>query len=75
MLLEKEKIELMRQAKLIQRRKPWLHSTGPKTLAGKEIFACDPDKGGRRPLMRRLARALRKAATRTLDRSPPLSSG
>lgn len=53
-----------RQATLIQRWKPWQHSTGPRTLDGKAIVARNPYKGGTRPLMRQLARALRKAADR-----------
>ena len=49
-----------RQAKLIQRWRPWEGSTGPKTSVGKAIVARNPYKGGTRPLLRELARILKK---------------
>ena len=49
-----------RQAKLIHRWKPWERSTGPKTPAGKARVSRNANKGGTRPLLRKLARLLRE---------------
>ena len=49
-----------RQAKLIRRWKPWQNATGPRTPAGKAIVGRNRYKGGTRPLLRELARALRE---------------
>jgi len=35
-----------RQREIIIKSKPWEKSTGPKTLEGKEIVACNPIKHG-----------------------------
>jgi hypothetical protein len=48
-----------RQAALIQRWKPWAHSTGPKTTAGKAKISRNAYKGGTRILLRRLAQIFR----------------
>ena len=50
----------VRQAKLIHRWKPWERSTGPKTPAGKARVSRNANKGGTRPLLRKLARLLRE---------------
>ena len=44
----------------VHRWKPWLRSTGPRTAAGKAVSSRNAFKGGVRPLMRKLARALRE---------------
>ena len=49
-----------RQAELIHRWKPWERSTGPKTDEGKARVAQNAYRGGVRPLLRELARALRE---------------
>jgi hypothetical protein len=49
-----------RQAQLILRWKPWERSTGPRTPKGKARVARNADKGGTRPMLRELARALRE---------------
>ena len=49
-----------RQAALIRHWRPWEQSTGPKTEAGKARVARNPYKGGVRPLLRELGRALRE---------------
>lgn len=49
-----------RQAERIQRWRPWERSTGPRTPAGKGNVSRNADKGGPRPLLRHLARALRE---------------
>ena len=59
-----------RQAQLIRRWKPWSLSTGPKTPEGKARVARNAHKGGVRPMLRDLARALRaqkKAAKKLAD--------
>ena len=48
-----------RQAKLIRRWRPWEHSTGPSTAAGKETVACNAWKGGTRPLLRQIAQVMK----------------
>lgn len=44
----------------IRRWKPWTHSTGPKTENGKNRTRLNAYKGGERPMLRMLARALRQ---------------
>ncbi len=44
-----------RQAELIRRWRPWLHATGPRTEAGKQVVARHADRGGQRPELRSLA--------------------
>ena len=56
-----------RQAALIRHWRPWEQSTGPKTEAGKARAAMRGFKGGVRPLLRELARALREQQ-QALDR-------
>ena len=53
-----------RQSEAIRRWRPWENSTGPKTEAGKRRAAMRGYKGGVRPKLRELAKAL--AATRRL---------
>jgi len=48
------------QAELIRNWRPWERSTGPKTAAGKARASRNTDKGRTRPLLRELARALRR---------------
>lgn len=48
-----------RQAESIRHWKPWERSTGPRTAAGKAISARNAYRGGERPFLRELARALR----------------
>ena len=47
-----------RQAEAIRRWQPWKASTGPKTAPGKARSAGNAWKGGTRPMLRQLARAL-----------------
>ena len=49
-----------RQAALIRHWRPWEQSTGPKTEAGKARVARNAFKGGVRPLLRELGRALQE---------------
>jgi hypothetical protein len=42
------------QAKRIHRWKPWEHSTGPRTNAGKDRSSRNAFKGGARPQIRKL---------------------
>lgn len=59
-----------RQAELIRQWQPWKQSTGPKSPEGKAAAAHNAWKGGVRPLLRDLARELRKlqkARSRMLD--------
>ena len=53
-----------RQAEAIQRWRPWEHSTGPRTTAGKARSAQNADRGGHwrreRALFTRLRQALRE---------------
>lgn len=49
-----------------QRVKPWLHSTGPRTAAGKAVVAMNAYRGGLRP-KRRVARREAKATIAALD--------
>jgi len=44
-----------RQAELIRRWKPWEHSTGPRTPAGRARVASKPYKGGTWRLLRELS--------------------
>ncbi len=46
------------RAHLIHRWKPWLHSTGPRTVEGKRRAAMRGDKGGVRPLLRAVGREI-----------------
>lgn len=49
-----------RQAKLIQKWRPWEKSTGPRTQAGKAAVSQNAYKGGTWRLLRELSRALRE---------------
>ena len=49
-----------RQAKLIQKWRPWEKSTGPRTVEGKARVATNAYKGGHRPMLRHLASVLRE---------------
>ena len=49
-----------RQAAAIQQWRPWERSTGPKSETGKAKVARNAFKGGWRPQLRELARALRE---------------
>jgi len=48
----------LRQSELIQTWQPWANSTGPRTSAGRAKASQNAFKGGIRPLLRRLAKAL-----------------
>ena len=48
------------QSVAIQRWKPWANSTGPRTNAGKAKASQNAYKGGMRPQLRRIAKALNK---------------
>ena len=48
-----------RQSELIQNWQPWKSSTGPKTSIGKSKASQNAFKGGFRPQLRKLAKALR----------------
>jgi hypothetical protein len=48
-----------RQAELIRGWKPWERSTGPKTTQGKARVSRNAYRGGVRPMLRELAKALR----------------
>jgi len=50
------------KAELIGRWRPWERSTGPRTDIGKAKVARNAFKGGMRPTLRNLARALRDHA-------------
>ena len=50
------------RAQLIRRWRPWERSTGPRTTTGKAKVARNAWKGGVRPMLRNLARALRDQA-------------
>ena len=50
-----------RQSELIQTWQPWASSTGPKTTEGKAKAAQNAFKGGIRPLLRRIAKALNRS--------------
>lgn len=58
--------ERKRQAERIRQWRPWEQSTGPKTEEGKAIASRNADKGGQRPFLRQLSRALREQQ-RALD--------
>lgn len=58
--------ERKRQAERIRQWRPWESSTGPKTEEGKAIASRNADKGGQRPMLRQLSRALREQG-RALD--------
>lgn len=49
-----------RQAAMIHRWKPWKHSTGPKTAAGKAIVARNPHRGAYREVLRSVSKVLRR---------------
>lgn len=54
------------QAARIQRTKPWLKSTGPRTSDGKAVSSRNAFKGGVRPVLRKCSRELvRQAAMLT----------
>lgn len=48
------------RAEVIQRWKPWEKSTGPRTAAGRARVSKNSFKGGERPVLRALARAMRQ---------------
>ncbi|MBQ4853742.1 hypothetical protein IMW82_03485 [Rhodanobacter sp. B2A1Ga4] len=48
-----------RQAAAISQWKPWERSTGPRTVEGKAVAGRNGWKGGMRPMLRELAKALR----------------
>ena len=48
-----------RQSELIRRWQPWARSTGPRTAEGKARASRNRYKGGTRPLLRDLARAMK----------------
>jgi hypothetical protein len=50
------------RAELIQRWKPWEHSTGPRTVAGKAKSSRNGYTGGARETLRELAKLLRAFA-------------
>lgn len=47
-----------RQAEAIQQWQPWAKSTGPRTKAGRAAARGNAWKGGQRPMLRSLSRAL-----------------
>jgi hypothetical protein len=47
-------------AELINTWRPWEHSTGPRSAEGKAKASRNAWKGGTRPVLRELARALRE---------------
>ena len=49
-----------RQSVLIHQWKPWERSTGPRTSEGKARAATNAYMGGERPLMRALAKVMRR---------------
>lgn len=51
------------RARLIHRWKPWLQSTGPRTVEGKRQSAMRGYKGGARPTLREIGRMLRGLRT------------
>ena len=53
-----ERRKLQRQA--IQRWRPWEQSSGPKTPEGKARSSRNRWRGGKRPMLRALAKALRE---------------
>jgi len=55
------------QAEKIRAWSPWARSTGPRSAEGKAKASCNAWKGGSRPMLRDLARALR-AQLETLER-------
>jgi len=60
------------QSEVIKQHQPWLVSTGAKSYSGKAISKMNAYKGGQRPLMRELARALKEQDIfiRKLEDSP-----
>jgi hypothetical protein len=50
------------RAELARQEQPWRHSTGPRTTAGKAQSSRNAWKGGVRPQLRILAKALREQA-------------
>jgi hypothetical protein len=58
------------QSEAIRRWKPWEHSTGPKTEIGKRKSAMRGYKGGVRPKLREIGRALRERPE-AVDSAPP----
>ena len=53
-----------RQRQRIQDWKPWERSTGPRTKHGKAAASRNAWRGGYRPTLRRLAKALRELPLR-----------
>jgi hypothetical protein len=50
----------VRQREMIQRWRPWKHSTGPRSTEGKAKVSRNAGKGGEREVLRMLSRALRE---------------
>ena len=50
----------LKQSKAIKQWQPWLNSTGAKSASGKKKVAQNAYKGGIRPFLRELAKALRE---------------
>ncbi len=71
-----QRTEKQRQLKadLIHRWKPWEKSTGPKTKEGKEKVSKNAYKGGTRPLLRKLAKALKKQSRYIENHNKPRDS-
>lgn len=62
-----------KQAETIRQQKPWLHATGPQTIAGKKKASQNAFKGAKRPKVRTVKKAFtaalreHKALLATLD--------
>jgi hypothetical protein len=52
-----------RQSAMIRKWRPWERSTGPRTPAGKARSARNAYRGGHRPRLRELIRAMNQALT------------
>lgn len=63
------------RAELIRRWKPWEQSTGPRSEEGKKRSASRGYKGGARPMLRGLARALKHQQDALVDVDPNDSLG
>lgn len=59
-----------RQSDLIHTWKPWQNATGPRTPEGKMKVSRNSYKGGARPMLRELARAMREQAKLLSDVQP-----
>jgi len=58
-----------RQSELIRQWKPWEQSTGPRTAESKSRVARNAYKGGLRPMLRELARALNEQRHSVLEKT------